>query len=78
MGTKNSFIIPENISPAIIAPPKPCHNGSAIVIGISPNIVASDVNTTGSKRLPAASTMAFSNVNPSLRLSLIFSITTIA
>ena len=52
---KNSIMVPENVSPAIIAPPKPLHKGSEIVIGISPAIVHKDVKAIGSNLEAAAS-----------------------
>ena len=52
---KKSIIVPENVSPAIIAPPRPRHSGSEIVIGIKPAIVHKEVKAIGSKREAAAS-----------------------
>ena len=49
------MMVPEKVKPAIIAPPKPCHNGSEIVIGMSPAIVQSEVSAIGSRREAAAS-----------------------
>ena len=43
------------MSPAIIAPPKPCQRGSERVIGIRPIIVVSDPNAIGSSLFDEAS-----------------------
>lgn len=51
-------MIPENSSPAIIAPPRPLQSGSERVIGIKPTTVEIVLNNIGSTREPEASMMA--------------------
>ena len=55
---KNNIIVPENVRPAIIAPPKPLHKGSDKVIGISPMMVAKEVRKIGSILAAEASAIA--------------------
>lgn len=58
------MIVPEKARPAIIAPPRPRHNGSERVIGISPTIVAIEVRAIGSSLEVEASTIESTNGMP--------------
>ena len=49
------MMVPENVRPAIMAPPRPLQSGSEIVIGIRPAIVQREVRAIGSRREAAAS-----------------------
>ena len=52
------MIVPENVRPAMIAPPSPRHKGSERVIGINPTIVQNDVSAIGSSLVAEALTIA--------------------
>ena|SRR3990167_314805 len=52
---KKSMIVPEKVSPAIIAPPKPRHKGLDKVIGMRPKMAAIEVKAIGSNREEAPS-----------------------
>ncbi len=71
------MIVPEKVSPAMIAPPSPRHNGSEIVIGISPMIAAKEVRAIGSSLLTAPSTTLSINFMPIFSLADILSTTNI-
>ena len=49
------MMVPENVKPAIIAPPKPLHNASERVIGINPKIAVNEVKAMASSRDEEAS-----------------------
>ena len=52
-------MVPENVKPEMIAPPRPLQSGSERVIGIRPRIAASEVKAIGSNLDAEASLMAF-------------------
>ena len=52
---KKSMMVPEKVRPAMMAPPRPRHSGSEIVIGIRPAIVHNEVRAIGSNLEAAAS-----------------------
>ena len=70
-------MVPEKVSPAIIAPPKPLHKGSEIVIGIKPTIAQIEVKAIGSSLEAAASAIDCLNSIPVLTLAVILSTTKI-
>ena len=70
-------MVPEKVSPAIIAPPRPRQSGSDSVIGIKPIIVQKLVNAIGSNLLAAASAMASFNSIPDFSFLTILSTTKI-
>lgn len=66
-------MVPENIRPAMIAPPSPCQRAFDNVIGINPRMAANEVSAIGSSRLSEASTIAVWNSNPAFKFWLILS-----
>ena len=70
-------MVPENVSPAMMAPPKPCHKGSESVIGSKPTIAQTEVKAIGSSLEDAASATDSVNSIPDSKLILILSTTKI-
>ena len=58
------MIVPEKISPEIIAPPKPRQSGSDKVMGTSPKMAVKEVRAMASSRLEAPSAMAMMKDSP--------------
>ena len=67
------MIVPENVRPAMMAPPRPRQSGSESVIGISPAMVAKEVNAMASNLETDPSTIDSTNSIPLFKLTEILS-----
>lgn len=74
---KKSMMKIEQESPAIIAPPRPLHNGSDREIGTSPTIVVRDPKKIGSSLAAAPSAIASRVSSPDFLFKFILSTRTI-